>query len=265
MRAARLAGARRHRSRRRWAHRAARRSTASPSSCRRRSTTTTTACFPMAPWAGRVRDGRFTFDGVEHQLPLNKPPHAIHGIVRDRRWEVDARVGHGRRSWSVELVDPWPFGGRVVQRARRSTSDSLALDDGGARGRRGRCPRRAAGIPGGTRDLTRGEAVELELHAGAMYVRDDDGHPDRGARRRCSRRRGTTASRISVSPSAVLRWPGAATRDDRDRLPVRRRVHGARARGVRRAAVGSTRRAEPRAPRRRPRRTAGRAHAVDWA
>ena len=48
-------------------------------------------CFPMAPWAGRVRHGHFVFEGVEHQLPLNKPPHAIHGIVRDLRWHVDAK------------------------------------------------------------------------------------------------------------------------------------------------------------------------------
>ena len=44
----------------------------------------------MAPWTGRVRDGRFTFDGVAYQLPLNKPPHAIHGTARDHPWTVDA-------------------------------------------------------------------------------------------------------------------------------------------------------------------------------
>ncbi len=35
--------------------------------------------YPMVPWAGRVRDGRFRFDGVEYHLPLGMPPHAIHG------------------------------------------------------------------------------------------------------------------------------------------------------------------------------------------
>ena len=48
--------------------------------------------FPMAPWAGRVRHGRFIHDGTEHQLPLNKPPHAIHGTARDQRWNEIGRA-----------------------------------------------------------------------------------------------------------------------------------------------------------------------------
>ena len=35
--------------------------------------------FPMAPWAGRVRDGAFEFSGESYQLPINAAPHAIHG------------------------------------------------------------------------------------------------------------------------------------------------------------------------------------------
>ena len=30
-------------------------------------------CYPMVPWAGRVRDGRFGFDGEEYQLELDLP------------------------------------------------------------------------------------------------------------------------------------------------------------------------------------------------
>ncbi len=40
-------------------------------------------CFPMVPWCGRIRDGRFLDGGTVHQMPLNSPPHAIHGTVRD--------------------------------------------------------------------------------------------------------------------------------------------------------------------------------------
>ena len=29
--------------------------------------------YPMAPWAGRVRHGRFSHDGREYQLPLRMP------------------------------------------------------------------------------------------------------------------------------------------------------------------------------------------------
>jgi aldose 1-epimerase len=46
--------------------------------------------FPMAPWTGRVRHGRFTFGGVDYQLPLNMPPHSIHGTVRDHEWTVES-------------------------------------------------------------------------------------------------------------------------------------------------------------------------------
>ncbi|MGH8027906.1 MAG: aldose epimerase, partial [Pseudoxanthomonas sp.] len=37
-------------------------------------------CYPMVPWAGRIRDGRFNFEGADYQLPLNLGGHAIHGV-----------------------------------------------------------------------------------------------------------------------------------------------------------------------------------------
>ena len=48
-------------------------------------------CYPMVPWAGRVREGRFEWAGEVHSLPINMPPHAIHGTVFNRPWKrVDA-------------------------------------------------------------------------------------------------------------------------------------------------------------------------------
>src|SRR3954454_21553224 len=44
--------------------------------------------FPMVPWAGRIRRGHFTFDGVDHQLALNFDQHAIHGTGCEQSWEV---------------------------------------------------------------------------------------------------------------------------------------------------------------------------------
>jgi len=60
----------------------------------------------MVPWAGRVNRGRFSFDGSQHQLPLNLGNHALHGVGLDRTWTVDE---HG--SFELALTDPWPFGG----------------------------------------------------------------------------------------------------------------------------------------------------------
>ncbi|MFE1443824.1 aldose 1-epimerase [Streptomyces sp. NPDC058739] len=71
-------------------------------------------CFPMVPWCGRTREGRFLNGGVEHRLPLNAPPHAIHGTARDGAWSV-ARVTADEAVITYDLTDPWPYTGRVTQ------------------------------------------------------------------------------------------------------------------------------------------------------
>ena len=45
---------------------------------------------PLAPWPNRLRDGRYTWDGEEHQLPLTEPEqsNAIHGLVRWAPWRT---------------------------------------------------------------------------------------------------------------------------------------------------------------------------------
>ena len=68
-------------------------------------------CYPMAPFAGRIRDGRFRFRGVDHELPRNLPPHAIHGTVFERAWGIT-----GPGELAIDLGATWPFAGRVVQR-----------------------------------------------------------------------------------------------------------------------------------------------------
>ncbi len=76
-------------------------------------------CYAMAPFAGRIRGGRFTFDGRDHALPLNLPPHAIHGTVLDRTWMVDDVIHgprYGEARLSIDLGTDWPFSGRLSQR-----------------------------------------------------------------------------------------------------------------------------------------------------
>ena len=46
-------------------------------------------CYPMAPYAGRVREGRFTFRGRSYELPRTLGGHAIHGSVYLHRWEAE--------------------------------------------------------------------------------------------------------------------------------------------------------------------------------
>ncbi len=58
---------------------------------------------PLIPWPNRLGDGRYRFDGVEHQVGLTEPEkhNAIHGFLRWRSWravehEVHRVVMHAR-------------------------------------------------------------------------------------------------------------------------------------------------------------------------
>src|SRR5215207_3109340 len=45
---------------------------------------------PLVPWPNRLADGRYSFDGQEHQLALTEPQrhNAIHGLLLWRPWRV---------------------------------------------------------------------------------------------------------------------------------------------------------------------------------
>jgi aldose 1-epimerase len=165
--------------------------------------------FPMVPYAGRVRDGRFEFRGRRWDLPMHLPPHAIHGTVLDRIW-----VALDDGTITTELGPDWPFAGRAIQRfdlqAGRLTSRLELHADEPMPASLGwhpwflRRPRPA------TDDAIDGPApgeLDLALDAGAMYRRDDEGI--------------TTGDLIVPPPpgpwddcftdlrrAPVLRWPG---------------------------------------------------------
>lgn len=92
-------------------------------------------CYPMLPWAGRVRNGRFQFDGRDHQLTPNLGPHAIHGVGFALPWQVEL---HTADCIVLSLQLPrdarWPFGGiarqtiRVMPRCLRLTLGLQAED-----------------------------------------------------------------------------------------------------------------------------------------
>ncbi len=48
----------------------------------------------LAPWPNRLHGGRYTWDGVEHEVPLDEPElgNALHGMVRFRAWRALDRV-----------------------------------------------------------------------------------------------------------------------------------------------------------------------------
>lgn len=140
----------------------------------RRDSPTQWGCFPMAPFAGRLRRGRFSWRGKEYELPQNKAPHAIHGTTFDRPWDV-VEASATIATLRIELADPWPFGGHVTQEFRLG-DDSLHLRMEVHCGDEP-MPASCGWHPWFKRQLERGGPVELEFEAGAMYVRDDEGIP----------------------------------------------------------------------------------------
>ena len=187
--------------------------------------------FPMAPYAGRVRDATVTFGGRRRRLPIRLPPDALHGTVLDRRWrQID------ERTIETELGPDWPFAGSVVQRFEIA-ADHLTfrlelhaeVPMPASMGWHPWFLRRLPGVDG---------ELELELDARSMYRRDAAGiatptlvsPPPPGPWDDCF-----TDLRRAARP-ALARLPGA---DHRVGLPGLGRLHRARGCALRRAADGA--------------------------
>jgi aldose 1-epimerase len=74
----------------------------------------------LMPWPNRIRDGRYSFNGEEHQLALSEAPlhNAIHGLVRWLPWQAtevapDAVTvactlpAQGGYPWTLRLRTTW--------------------------------------------------------------------------------------------------------------------------------------------------------------
>ena len=83
-------------------------------------------CYPMAPWAGRLREGRLSFGGRTYQLPIDAAPHAIHGTVYRRAWRVDDDGSIMTQQIVTGLGPDWPFPGRARQRFELAPGSSAA-------------------------------------------------------------------------------------------------------------------------------------------
>jgi aldose 1-epimerase len=170
-------------------------------------------CYPMAPFAGRIRFGQLTFAGQEHQLVRNLPPHAIHGTVLDRRWDVLAH-GADRLTLRTELGPGWPFPGRVMHEIELRPGGleatlTLEADEP--------MPAWIGWHPWFRRSID-GHAVELDFKPGSMYERGLDGLPT-GALTLPAPRAWDDAF-VGVRDAPRLRWPGLLELEIHSTAPV---------------------------------------------
>jgi aldose 1-epimerase len=78
-----------------------------------------TACFPLVPYANRIADGRFTFAGKDHVLPVNVAgyEHPLHGLGWLKPWSVESRTqDRAVLACAHEADGDWPWDWSAVQR-----------------------------------------------------------------------------------------------------------------------------------------------------
>lgn len=170
-------------------------------------------CYLMAPWAGRLGDGRVPLDGEVYRLPpTHLPDHPVHGLVLDRPWQVESAAAD-RVVLVCELPDDRPPFAGTVRHEIRLHGDGLDL---AAEVRAARRMPAALGWHPWFRRPERGDLV-VRVDADEVLVTDDDLVPT-GARRPVTGPRdlrapvATGARRLDhvyphVRSPATLSWP----------------------------------------------------------
>jgi aldose 1-epimerase len=131
-------------------------------------------CYPMVPFAGRTRGGRFGFRGETYELRRNHGPHAIHGTGFDRPWDVERYEG-GYARLCTDLGPEWPFPGHAVHEiSARGDGLDLRLE---VHADRGAFPATAGWHPWWRRELGAGHPLEVTVPARRWYPRGTDGLP----------------------------------------------------------------------------------------
>lgn len=160
--------------------------------------------FPMAPFAGRLREGRFTFEAAEHHVPLTSWPNAIHGTVHSVPWAVEEQDGSSC-TLVAELGVAWPWRGTVrhrielVDRTVRVALE-IATEEAGF-------PASCGWHPWFRRSLDHGGPAEIDLDAGAMWERGEDDLP---TGRLVPPRAGPWDDCFTeLGSPPLIRWPGA--------------------------------------------------------
>ena len=127
-------------------------------------------CYPMVPWAGRIRNGHFAWGDVDVTLPIRMPPHAIHGTVFDRSWQES-----GPQQLESTLGDQWPW--QATVRSRFSMEPECFHWEITVSSEDKLMPVVLGWHPWFRKRLADGSHTTLHFNADEMYLRGADGIP----------------------------------------------------------------------------------------
>ena len=89
------------------------------------------------PFANRIRDGKYSFEGENHQLDINfKDGNAIHGLVCNRAWKVVEQGADDENAWisaqfdtrlDADVLRQYPFEA-IITATYRLQNESLIFE-----------------------------------------------------------------------------------------------------------------------------------------
>lgn len=132
----------------------------------------------LIPWPNRLADGRYSFAGTVHQLPLSEPArhNAIHGLVRWCNWRTlehyPERVVMGIR---IHPQSGWPFALDVAV-AYELGDDGLVVETAARNIGDGPCPYGSGQHPYLSPGAGLVDACTIELGARTRIVTDPERH-----------------------------------------------------------------------------------------
>jgi aldose 1-epimerase len=183
----------------------------------------------LVPWPNRIRDGRYSFDGVDQQLALTEPEagNAIHGLGRWSRWN---RVSHRSDELVLRLdVVPqrgYPFPVRVEVTYGLDADTGLSVTLGARNTGRTRIPFGAGSHP---YLATRGHLVDdVTVQVPARQILDVDDQQIPTGTRRVSGESDLRRGRRLRTHRLDSCFTDISTRDGRGAAELRTRSGGAR-------------------------------------
>lgn len=73
--------------------------------------------FPLAPWAGNLAGGAFSFEGKEYHVASEKTGRAMHGLLAETPWQIHHQTGSEAVlgvAFGPEQGHRWPFPGEAA-------------------------------------------------------------------------------------------------------------------------------------------------------